>query len=151
MKSLKMIIIFVFSAFFAFACTTATNTNTVTTDNDKFSVNQNGTTATYETAPTNSNVATPATDELTASRAIYQEYCVGCHKPNGVGGDGLFQGKKVKVPNYRSEGAMKASDEKLADYITNGEDGEMPAFKDKLTPEQIKGMVNFIRKEFQGK
>ena len=34
--------------------------------------------------------------------------------------------------------------------ITEGDD-EMPAFKDKLTPQQINEVVRFIRKEFQGK
>ena len=34
--------------------------------------------------------------------------------------------------------------------ITNGEE-EMPAFKDKMKPEEIAALVKFVRKEFQGK
>jgi mono/diheme cytochrome c family protein len=34
--------------------------------------------------------------------------------------------------------------------ITNGEE-EMPAFKDKMSAQEIQQMVRFVRKEFQGK
>jgi mono/diheme cytochrome c family protein len=34
--------------------------------------------------------------------------------------------------------------------ITNGEE-EMPAFKDKMSAQEIAEMVRFVRKEFQGK
>ena len=147
MKVFKLILIFSTLTFFFIACS-QTNSNTIT-------VNQNGTTASYEAVPTgsraNANQTAASTDEFAAARKIYAESCVGCHKENGAGGEGLFEGKKVKVPGYKSKGAMSASDEKLADYITNGEQDEMPAFKGKLTSEEIQGLVKFIRREFQGK
>jgi mono/diheme cytochrome c family protein len=34
--------------------------------------------------------------------------------------------------------------------ITNGEE-DMPAFKDKMSAQEISDMVRFVRKEFQGK
>jgi len=46
---------------------------------------------------------------------------------------------------------MAASDDKLYNYIANGEEGEMPAFKDKLSDAEIKDLVKYIRREFQGK
>ena len=39
---------------------------------------------------------------------------------------------------------------KFVKQITEGDD-EMPAFKDKLSAEEINEMVRFIRKELQGK
>jgi mono/diheme cytochrome c family protein len=45
---------------------------------------------------------------------------------------------------------MKRTDEQLTKMITNGEE-QMPAFKDKLKPEEIAAMVKFVRKHFQGK
>lgn len=117
-----------------------------------------------ETKTINSNVAantvivadatkqpTAAIDDLAAARTIYLESCVGCHKENGTGGAGEFEGKKIKVPSFQSKGAMNASDDNLHARIADGEEDEMPAFKDKLTQEQMKNLVKFIRKEFQQK
>jgi mono/diheme cytochrome c family protein len=94
---------------------------------------------------------TAAIDEIAVSRIIYLESCVGCHKENGTGGAAEFEGKKIKVPSLQSKGAMNASDDNLYGHIANGEENEMPAFKDKLTEEQMKDLVKFIRKEFQQK
>jgi len=92
-----------------------------------------------------------AVDELAASKPIYLESCTGCHREQGEGGEAEFEGKKIKVPSYQSKGAMNASDDKLYNYIADGEEDEMPAFKDKLTEEQMRNLVKFIRKEFQKK
>jgi len=94
---------------------------------------------------------TAAIDEIAASRAIYLESCVGCHKENGEGGAAEFEGKKIKVPGFQSKGAMNASDDNLYRHIAEGEEDEMPAFKDKLTEEQMRNLVQYIRKDFQKK
>ena len=60
------------------------------------------------------------------------------------------EGRKLKVPSLREGHAVGHSDEKLVKQITEGDD-EMPAFKDKLSAEEINELVRFIRKEFQGK
>lgn len=90
-------------------------------------------------------------NDFAGSRRIYLETCVGCHRENGTGGAAEYEGKKIKVPSYQSKGAMNASDDKLYDYIANGEEDEMPAFKDKLTEQQMRDLVKFIRREFQKK
>ena len=59
-------------------------------------------------------------------------------------------GREIKVPNLTGEHARKPADERLAAKIAEGDD-EMPAFKDKLTPEQIQDLVRFIRSEFQAR
>jgi len=117
-----------------------------------------------ETKTNNSNVAvnttvvadtiiqpTASPDEFAVSRKIFSESCIGCHRANGEGGEKDFEGTKIKVPSYKSKGAMTASDDKLYDYIANGEEGEMPAFKDKLSDAQMRDLVKYIRREFQGK
>lgn len=142
MRFFKFALILSALTLFIFACT-QNNSNTV---------NQN-TTATANNTVSNSavtNQTIPATDEFASSRKIFAEKCVICHKENGAGGEVDFEGARFKVPNYKSDKAMKASDEKLLDYIENGDD-EMPSFKGKLTPEEMKSLVKFIRKEFQGK
>ena len=45
---------------------------------------------------------------------------------------------------------LKHADEEFVEQITEGDEG-MPAFKDKLSPEEMNDLVRFIRKEFQGK
>jgi len=89
-----------------------------------------------------------AADEFAAARAIFKDTCAKCHGENAAGGRVQREGREIKVPSLTGEHARKPSDEDLVVKITNGED-DMPAFKDKLTPEQIRELVRFIRKEFQ--
>ena len=91
-----------------------------------------------------------ATDEFAATRAIFKEHCVNCHGENAAGGRVQVEGREIKVPNLTGEHARKPTDERIAAKISEGDD-EMPAFKDKLSPQQIQDLVRFIRKEFQGR
>ena len=135
---MKFILMMTMTAFFVSACSETKTTNTNVASNTIIVANVN-------TQPT----AAPV--EFAESRKIYAESCAKCHGAGGTGGEGLFEGKKVKVPSYQSKGAMNASDDKLYDYIANGEDDEMPAFKNDLTEAQMRDLVKFIRKEFQKK
>jgi mono/diheme cytochrome c family protein len=94
--------------------------------------------------------ATATPDEFAALRPIYKENCARCHGENGNGGQVTEQGKKLRVPSLKAEHAMKHSDQDFVDQIMNGGDG-MPAFKGKLQPDQINGLVKLVRKEFQKK
>jgi len=138
MKSVKAAVILSSTVFCIVACT---ETKTVNTNIPVNTVVSNA-----NVQPTNA-----AVDETAASRTIYLESCVGCHKENGAGGAAEFEGKKIKVPSFQSKGAMNASDDNLYGHIANGEEDEMPAFKDKLNEEQMRNMVKYIRKEFQKK
>jgi mono/diheme cytochrome c family protein len=59
-------------------------------------------------------------------------------------------GKKLKVPNFGMGHTLEHSDDDFIKQINKGGDG-MPAFKDKLSPQDINDLVRFIRHEFQGK
>ena len=106
--------------------------------------------------PTNTShtAASPApsasVDELAAARANFTKNCEPCHGPNGEGGLVKVEKKQIKVPSLKAEHAKKHTDDQIAKMITNGEE-EMPAFKDKLSPQQISDLVKFVRKNFQGK
>lgn len=89
-------------------------------------------------------------DPFASARANFTKNCVPCHGPTGEGGLAKVDNKQIKVPSLHSEHAKKHTDEKLTKMITNGEE-EMPAFKEKLKPEEIADLVRFVRKEFQGK
>ena len=91
-----------------------------------------------------------ATDEFAHAREIYTKNCEGCHGPNAEGGLAKVNNKQIKVPSLKAEHAIKHPDDKLTKMITNGEE-DMPAFKDKLKPEEISEMVRYIRKVVQAK
>ncbi len=103
------------------------------------------------TSPIVADNAAPI-DELDSARKIYANECIKCHKETGTGGLVDDEGKRIKVPDLTSEKKAKLSDEDYIDAIENGypEDG-MPAFKDKLTKEQIDSLIAMIRKDFQKK
>lgn len=93
--------------------------------------------------------ATPTPDELAAARGLYAQHCQRCHQPDGGGGVFEEQGlKPLRVPTLRAGSAGRHSDQELTHIITNGHDS-MPAFKDKLTPEQVGQVLALIRRDFQ--
>ena len=105
-------------------------------------------------APT-SEVTTPSgpaatPDPLAASRGTFAKDCQLCHGPDGRGGPvKLEDGTKLRVPSLREGHALRHPDSDFLKQIKEGGDG-MPAFKDKLSQQQIDEMIRFIRQEFQG-
>lgn len=93
---------------------------------------------------------TPTPDEFAVARANYAKHCSACHGDEAKGGLVKIEDTRLKVPSLREGHALHHPDEDFVKQITNGGDG-MPKFKDKLSPEEIKGMVRFVRHEFQGK
>ena len=94
--------------------------------------------------------ATATPDPLATARANYAKNCEGCHGPNGEGGLVKVDKKQIKVASLKAEHAIKHRDDVLTKIITGGEE-EMPAFKDKMSQQEIADMVKFIRTQFQGK
>ena len=107
-------------------------------------------------APTNSPAPTAAAsagtpvDEFAAARQNFKKNCEACHGEKYEGGLVKVEGKQIKVPSLKANHAIKHTDDQLVKMITNGEEA-MPAFKDKLKPEEITDLVKFVRKQVQGK
>lgn len=112
---------------------------------------RNEQTQTLSPSNTNSAARTASTpDPFAAARVTFEKDCKECHGQNGAGGPvKLADGTKLKVPTLREGNALRHSDSDFEKQITKGGDG-MPAFADKLKPEEINEMIRFIRKEFQG-
>lgn len=107
---------------------------------------------------TNTQIAAPAPATSTsnstvveaAGRSLYMDNCAACHKENGEGGVIEIEGKRIKPDNLISSKIKSFSDEKIAGYIRKGiPDEGMPAFKDKLTEDQIREIVSYIRTDLQ--
>lgn len=114
--------------------------------------NSSGTLTTSQPQPSASPAAAATVIPALFATAYenFQKNCQDCHGEKGLGGAVEFKGKKLKVPSLRDGHALDHTDEKFVNQITEGDD-EMPAFKDKLSPEEINDLVRFIRKELQGK
>jgi mono/diheme cytochrome c family protein len=133
MKSVGPGLIILSIAFFAVAC------------------NQTGTEPTRnQPAVAASPVATATPDEFASARTNFQKHCSTCHGERAEGGIVKVENKRLKVPSLREGHPVTHPDEKLIKQITKG-DEEMPAFKEKLTAQEIQDLVRFVRKEFQGK
>ena len=68
--------------------------------------------------------------------ATYKSKCAMCH-----GADG----KKAAGHDLSSAAVQKESDADLAAVITDGKPPKMPKYGDKLKPEEVKGLVAYIR------
>ena len=112
---------------------------------------QTGQTGNTGTANKTPAPAASTPDPFAATRASYEKNCKLCHGANGEGGPvKLEDGTKLKVPSLREGHALKHPDSDFVKQITKGGDG-MPAFGEKLKPEEINDLIRFIRHEFQGK
>jgi mono/diheme cytochrome c family protein len=74
--------------------------------------------------------------------ALYKTKCQSCHAADGSGDTPM--GKKLAAHDFRSPDVQKLSDADLIAVVTNGKN-KMPAYKDKLTDDQIKQLVAYVR------
>ena len=116
----------------------------------------NQTPSTPNAANTAANVNKPAdntpaqpsqpVDELAAAKELYAKNCMICHKDTGKGGKVTIEGKTLEPDDLTADKLKNKSDEQLFGYISDGVTDEgMPAFKEKLTVDQIKSVVKHVR------
>lgn len=72
--------------------------------------------------------------------SLFKSKCAGCHSADGTGS---AMGKKMGAHDFTSADVQKMSDAELTETITNGKN-KMPKYAS-LKPEEIKGLVAFIR------
>jgi len=76
--------------------------------------------------------------------ATFKAKCSVCHGADGSANSAM--GKQLGAKDLRSEEVQKQTDAQLNAAITNGMGGgKMPAYKGKLTDDQIKGLVSYVR------
>ena len=89
------------------------------------------------------SVAVTATAQAQDAAALYKAKCTVCHSDDGSGSGAT--GKQLGAKDLRSEEVQKQTDAQLNDSISNGMGKKMPAYKGKITDDQIKGLVAYIR------
>jgi cytochrome c6 len=77
------------------------------------------------------------------SASVYKTKCAACHAADGSGSSAM--GKTLGTPDLRGDAVQKETDAQLIDSIANGKGKKMPAYKGKLTDDQIKDLVAYIR------
>lgn len=113
---------------------------------DNANVTPNEATSTASKTPANG----AAVNELAGAREIYSKRCINCHRENGEGGEKEFDGVRVKIPNFKDPRVIAEADDEYIEQIERGGHG-MPAFKGKITDDEIRNLVRLIRRDFQGK
>jgi mono/diheme cytochrome c family protein len=73
--------------------------------------------------------------------ALYKSKCQICH---GADGKGTPAGQKMGAKDFQSPEVAKQSDAELIKVTKDGK-GKMPKYDGKLTDDQIKGLVKYIR------
>jgi mono/diheme cytochrome c family protein len=74
--------------------------------------------------------------------ALYKSKCQGCHSPDGTGSTAV--GKKLGAKDFHSPEIAKMSDADFFDITKQGKN-KMPAYDKKLTDDQIKDLIKYIR------
>src|SRR5262245_53163367 len=74
--------------------------------------------------------------------ALYKSKCQACHGPDGKGSTAA--GKLLGAHDFHSPEVDKQTDQQLFDTTKKGKD-KMPGFDKKLTDEQIKDLIKYIR------
>ena len=74
--------------------------------------------------------------------AVYKAKCASCHGPDGKGETTIR--KSMKLRSLASADVQKITDADLTKVISDGK-GKMPAYKGKLSAEEIKALVAYIR------
>ncbi|HCN18902.1 MAG: hypothetical protein A3C38_06245 [Planctomycetes bacterium RIFCSPHIGHO2_02_FULL_50_42] len=81
---------------------------------------------------------------------LYKTHCVPCHGADGKGTDlgkqlaAMAEG--VEFPDFTSaEWQAKKTDERMIEQMKNGSPNRMFSFKDKLSEEEIKALVAYVR------
>jgi len=73
---------------------------------------------------------------------IFQEHCIACHGPDGRAQ--TETGAKVGAADLTTDAVQRQSDSQLSKIVQNGK-GKMPAFQGKLTDDEMRAVIAYLR------
>jgi mono/diheme cytochrome c family protein len=91
------------------------------------------------------NPVKPTPSSIASGKKSYTYDCAMCHGKEGAGDGDLAEGMHLKLRDYRDPAALKElTDGAIYSIIVNGK-GQMTGEEDRMKPEQVWDMVNYIR------
>ena len=90
-------------------------------------------------------LAQAAPAPASSAQEIWDKRCTFCHGPDGK--SQTKKGKQYKAPNFTKDKWQKhTTDDEIVSAITDGvPKSKMPSFKAKLSADEIRSMVPFLR------
>jgi mono/diheme cytochrome c family protein len=82
----------------------------------------------------------PATD----AAQQYTRLCASCHGATGVPVPAMVRSLGA-IPDLSDAGAMRAQPDSTLEHAITAGKGRMPAYRTRMTPEQIRAMVAYVR------
>jgi mono/diheme cytochrome c family protein len=73
---------------------------------------------------------------------LFKSKCAACHGTDGTAATAA--GKSMNIRDFHSPDVQKQTDAQLTEIISAGK-GAMPSYKGKLTDDQVKQLVGYIR------
>jgi mono/diheme cytochrome c family protein len=96
-------------------------------------------------ASAQTNSVKPTAESIAQGKKVYGYDCAMCHGVDGGGKGDLAVDMKLKIPDYRDPASMKdMTDADLFRIIQKGK-GDMPQEGDRVKPEGIWNLVNYVR------
>jgi mono/diheme cytochrome c family protein len=89
------------------------------------------------------NPVKPTPESIEAGKKIYSYDCVMCHGALGDGKTG--PAKEMKIPNFTDPAVLKDHPDGELFYVIKNGRGDMPLEGDRVKPEQIWDLVNYVR------
>ncbi len=134
MRSLKIALILPAALLFISGCEQPTTNQSTTSVN------------TGTSQPNSPSQSNQAQDIAVEGKMLFATNCMICHKDTGKGGKVTINGRNIEPEDLTTDKMKAMTDERLIGYVTNGlEDEGMPAFKEKLTADEIRSVVSYVR------
>ena len=97
------------------------------------------------TSSNRKNPVAPSTEGLAASKKMFGYDCAMCHGATGDGKGDMVESMKLTMKDWRDPQSLSAmTDGELYEIITKGK-GKMTGEGDRLPPEKVWSMVNYVR------
>jgi mono/diheme cytochrome c family protein len=91
------------------------------------------------------NPVAPTAESLAGAKKMYGYDCAMCHGAAGDGKGDMVESMKLTMKDWREPQSLSAmTDGEIFDIITKGK-GKMTGEGDRLPPDKVWGMVNYVR------